>query len=253
MESLKGKTFAVLGSHGFIGSALVASIRARGGEVVNTPTVDCSAVLHFASYTHLPFEKNVAYHTNELLSSLLYLFPFCKEHDIPLIYPSSALIYEKPRPFYHFKKMIEEMQYIYNAKSCALRIFPVYGAGEGERGHTTAIYQWCRDMMRGKKPILFGDGEQKRAFTYIDDVVNFILSDEVLGVKEPTVKDVGSPEMLTFYQIVGIINDQLGTNITPTYLKAPEGYAEGVVCPNPLRKYHTLEYGIESIIEELKQ
>lgn len=249
--SLQGITYCVLGSHGFIGSSLVAEIKRRGGTVVTTPTKECKAIFHFASYTHLPFEKNVAYHTQELVDSLMYLFPFCKRYQIPLIYPSSALVYESPRPFYHFKKMIEEMQYIYGAASCALRIFPVYGAGEGDRGHTTAVYQWVKDMMKGKRPIVFGDGNQTRAFTYISDVV-FEVLELSNWLTKPTVKDIGSPEMLTFNEIIETINNRLGTRHQPQYLQAPEGYAKGVVCPDPLKDYTTMQAGIDQIIEELK-
>src|SRR5438552_1767982 len=97
---LKDKLFCVFGGHGFIGSTLVKTIKERGGQVTSTPTKDCAAVFHFASYTHLPFEKNPAYHTQEVLSSYMYLLSFCEEHEIKFVYPSSALVYENERSFY---------------------------------------------------------------------------------------------------------------------------------------------------------
>lgn len=247
--NLRGKTITLLGSHGFIGSSLATEIKRRGGKITTTPTKDSVAVLHFASYTHLPFEQNPAYHTHEIISSFLHLLPFCETYDIPFIYPSSALVYEQPRPFYHLKKVLEEMQYIYKVRSRALRIFPVYGVGEGERGHPTAIQQWVKQMFKGERPIVYGDGTQSRDFIYISDVVDSIL--DCIDIKDQGVKDIGAGKLLTFNDIIEVINDELATVLKPKYIKTPKGYTKGILCPNPVKTKVDIHEGIRRMIEEL--
>ena len=54
-----------------------------------------------------------------------------------------------------------------------LRYFNVYGPGENHKGKFAAmIGQLARQMRSGKRPRIFQDGQQKRDFVYIDDVVN---------------------------------------------------------------------------------
>lgn len=246
----EGKTVTVLGGHGFIGTALVAELKKRGATITSTPTKDSVAVLHFASYTHQPFERNPAYHTHELISSFLHLLPFCADNNIPFIYPSSALVYEAPRPFYYFKKMCELMPEIYNMKALGLRIFPVYGAGEGERGHPTAIAQWVKQMTKGERPNVFGDGTQKRDFIYISDVVDNILDFIENGVTG--IRDIGSGNPLAFNDIIKAINEELGTTLEPIYTPIPQGYAKGILCPNPVPTKVDIHEGVRRMIAELK-
>lgn len=248
MVDIKGKKITVLGSHGFIGSSLARKIADLGGIVTTTPTKDSIAILHFASYTHIPFEKNPAYHTQEILNSFMYLMNFCEENNITFIYPSSALVYEKPRPFFHLKKVLEEMQYIYKINSTAFRIFPVYGIGEGERGHPTAIKQWIQQMIKGVRPVVFGDGTQSRDFIYISDVVDTIL--EYIGVEGQGVRDIGAGKLTTFNEIIKIINKQLRTDLKPDYVKVPSDYAVGVQCPYPIQTKVSLNQGINYMIKE---
>jgi len=254
MKEIKDNLFCVLGSHGFIGSSLVSRIKELGGAVVTTPTKECKAIFHFASYTHIPFEKNPSYHTHELMSSYLYCFNFCQENKIPFIYPSSALVYEAPRPFYYFKKITEDMQHLYDVEALALRIFPVYGVGEGERGHPTAIQQWIKTMLEGKRPIVYGDGTQTRDFIYISDVVHNILLFYKQGVTG--IKDIGSGTPISFNSIIDVINIELGNVksgavLKPEYRPTPQGYAKGIKCPNPVTTYVDIHEGVRRMIKEL--
>ncbi len=239
----------LLGRNGFIGSALNQALIERGDEVVTTPEKDCKAILHFASTTHIPFEKNPVYHTQEIISSFLALLPFCEEYDIPFIFPSSALIYESGRPFLHLKMVLEQMVKIYNVRSLALRIFPIYGVGEGKRGQKTAIYQWIQEMKQGQRPIVYGDGTQSRDFIYIDDVVWNILKfmdEEVTGYK-----DIGTGEMKVFNDIVEIINSELKTNLPPLYNLALKSDVSGMQCQTPVKCRVDIKEGIKRMINEI--
>ena len=62
----------------------------------------------------------------------------------------------------------------------ALRYFNVYGPGEQHKGKfASMIHQLAIQMRAGKRPRIFADGEQKRDFVYIDDVLQANLRDEV--------------------------------------------------------------------------
>src|SRR5574343_216067 len=106
---LKDKKITVLGRNGFLGTIISRQLEAEGAIITSTAEKSCFAVVNFASPTHIPFEKNPDYHAFDFINSFLFLFPFCQENGIHLIWPSSALVYEKDIPFAHLKKTVEEM------------------------------------------------------------------------------------------------------------------------------------------------
>jgi len=81
-----------------------------------------------------------------------------------------------------------------------LRYFNVYGPGEAHKGKfASMIGQLARQMKAGKRPRIFYDGEQKRDFVYIDDVIAANLA----AMKSTTsgVFNVGSGQRYSILQI----------------------------------------------------
>ena len=184
----------------------------------------------------------------QLLNDFAQLLPYCYEHGILFCYPSSALVYERETQFSRFKKTLELLAGCYQGRTLGLRIFPVYGPGEDR----TVISQWCRQMLRGESPVVYGDGEQSRAFIYIDDVVDQILELVDRCAFRSGVFDVGSDTRVIFNDIIGMINAELGTDIKPRYVSRPSSYSEGFVCPNPLPVKTPISVGIRKILNSLK-
>lgn len=221
------KHIAVIGRNGFIGSALTRYLTVNGFEVSSFPTEKTSILFHLGSPVHPPFEENPEYHMQEILSSFMYLLPYCRDHGIKFVYPSSALVYEKDTMFAKCKKIMEMYASCY-PDTLGLRIFPVYGPGE----HRTAIAQWCEAMRKGERPVIYGDGTQERDFIYIDDVINQII--KLIFVDDATgVHDVGAGNPVAFNAIVEAINKALGTKIEPEYVPQPQNYSKGIVCQDP--------------------
>ena len=230
--------YAIIGRKGLIGSALAKKL----GEVGSFPTPDTKVLFHFGSVVHPPFEENPDYHINEILTSFLYLLPYCRDNDIYFVYPSSALVYEKTTQFATTKKIMELMASMY-PKTLGLRIFPVYGPGETR----TVISQWCAQMKAGQRPIVYGDGTQERDFIYIDDVVDQIL--ELVENKVEGVRDIGAGKPVSFNSIIDTINKLLGKNLKPLYKDKPFNYSQGIVCQNPMKTKFSIEYGCKNILE----
>ena len=101
-----------------------------------------------------------------------------------------------------------------------LRYFNVYGAGENHKGKfASMIGQLARQMRAGKRPRIFHDGEQRRDFVYIDDVVSANLA--TLQCKTAGVYNVGSGASYTFNQVVEQLNRVLKTDLPPEYFENP--------------------------------
>ena len=57
-------------------------------------------------------------------------------------------------------------------KLVGLKFFNVYGPREAHKGAASSmIYQLYRQMRNGQRPRIFHDGEQRRDFIHVEDVV----------------------------------------------------------------------------------
>jgi UDP-glucose 4-epimerase len=106
-----------------------------------------------------------------------------------LIYASSAAVYgdasvlptPETAPYapispYGISKMAAEAYCAYFARAralpcVALRYGSVYGPAAAEETEAGVITIFARRMLAGRRPVIYGDGEQTRDLVYIDDVV----------------------------------------------------------------------------------
>lgn len=237
------KDCAIIGRHGFIGSALAA----RLDHPRSFPTAQTKVLFHFGSYTHPNFEQNPECMIQRDINEFNVWLPYCKRNGILFVYPSTALIYEKPTAFTRHKRSLELLAESYQTASIGLRIFPVYGPGESH----TVISQSCNAMMRGERPIIYGDGTQTRDFIHVNDVAEHILiCVQRLKYSGASVVDIGTGRSTSFNYIVRHINKVLGTDMQPRYIDAPDGYSSGIVCQHPLKnKTLSIEEGIDGVLK----
>jgi nucleoside-diphosphate-sugar epimerase len=61
---------------------------------------------------------------------------------------------------------------VYGIETVVLRYFNVFGPYQDPTSHYSGVLAiFCRKMLAGEQPTIYGDGEQSRDFTYIDNVV----------------------------------------------------------------------------------
>jgi len=127
------------------------------------------------------------------LTGFVSLMEVCKQFPhIPLIYASSSSVYglnkkipfnsadhtDQPANLYGATKKANELiahayHHLFKIKMTGLRFFTVYGPwGRPDM----AYYLFTDRILAGKTLNLFNHGEMKRDFTYIDDIVEGILS-----------------------------------------------------------------------------
>ncbi|HZL35402.1 MAG TPA: ADP-glyceromanno-heptose 6-epimerase [Tepidisphaeraceae bacterium] len=101
-----------------------------------------------------------------------------------------------------------------------LRYFNVYGAGEQHKGKfASMIHQLAKQMRAGKRPRIFTDGEQRRDFVYIDDVLQANLL--AMHSKAAGVFNVGNGAACSFNQVIAELNRVLKTDLQPDYIENP--------------------------------
>ena len=77
---------------------------------------------------------------------------------------------------------------VYGMETVVLRYFNVFGPYQDPTSHYSGVLAvFCRKMLAGEQPAIYGDGEQSRDFTYIDNVVHANL----LAASAPAAKVSG--------------------------------------------------------------
>ena len=89
-----------------------------------------------------------------------------------------------------------------------LRYFTVYGPRQRP---DMAIHRFVLAAMRGETVALFGDGEQRRDFTYVTDVVSATIEAAFRDVEPGTVVNVAGGSDCTVNELIDIIASEVGT------------------------------------------
>lgn len=112
----------------------------------------------------------------------------------------------------------------YGLETLALRYFNVFGSRQDPKSqYAAAIPAFVTCILRGESPTIYGDGEQTRDFTFIDNVVQANL----LAAKAPKVAgqvvNIACGECVSVNQIIAQINQLLGRNVPPKYVPERAG------------------------------
>ncbi|MFW6038877.1 MAG: NAD-dependent epimerase/dehydratase family protein [bacterium] len=111
-----------------------------------------------------------------------------------------------------------------------LRYFNVFGPGEAHKGPIASMtYQLAQQMLEGKRPRIFHDGEQARDQVYVRDVVDCTIAAADDHAKSG-IYNLGSGTTTTFNQIVAALNEAFGTDLAPEYFQNPFPFYQDFTC-----------------------
>ncbi len=106
----------------------------------------------------------------------------------------------------------------YGLEAISLRYFNVFGPHQDPSSHyAAAISAFVSAILRGEEPIVYGDGEQTRDFTHIDNVVEANMLAAAAKTTQGQVINVACGQSVTINQVITTINKLLGTDHKPQY------------------------------------
>ena len=161
------------------------------------------------------------------------LLDACRQRNIAFIYASSAAVYggnrsfvekpqyEKPANMYAYSKLLfdryaRRVMQGAGSQVAGLRYFNVYGPGEQHKGAmASVVFQFNRQVLENGQVNLFrgsggyADGEQRRDFIHVDDVVDvnlWFMNNRGAG----GIFNVGTGRSRSFNDIAGLVTDWHG-------------------------------------------
>jgi ADP-L-glycero-D-manno-heptose 6-epimerase len=225
------------------------------------------------------------------------LLDWCQEAEVPLLYASSASVYgagpdfreeracERPLNVYGYSKFLFDQLVRRTlpgktAQVAGFRYFNVYGPNEAHKGRmaSVAFHAYNQLISSGKVQLFegsagYGNGEQRRDFIHVDDVVDvnlwFLEHRQISGIF-----NCGTGRAQTFNQLAtATINALQGTELTAREL-AQRGIIEYVPFPAGLKEryqsfteadlsrlraagypgeFKTVEQGVAAYVQELQK
>jgi nucleoside-diphosphate-sugar epimerase len=107
---------------------------------------------------------------------------------------------------------------VFGLETISLRYFNVFGPHQDPMSqYAAAIPAFVTAILKGEPPTIYGDGEQSRDFTYIDNVVEANLLAARAKKTKGEVINIACGQAVTVNEIIDMVNELLGKNVKPTY------------------------------------
>lgn len=165
-------------------------------------------------------------------SACVYAYDHQKKLDITPLKESDAYP-AMPEDGYGWEKLFSERMCRhffedFGLESRVARFHNVYGPfGSYDGGREKAPAAICRKIAQAKisgnhEIEIWGDGEQKRSFMWIDDCIRGILDVMNMNFRDPI--NLGSAETVSINELVSLVEEIAGIKVKRNYvLKAPQG------------------------------
>lgn len=204
------------------------------------------AVFHFAAKNSIIDCQNDPLETADInVTGTVNVFLASSRANVrKVIYAETSAIYEgsqklptpetdeHPQSFYAVSKMAtkyfgEAFERFRGLKTTALRYFNVYGPRQDYRRTIPPIFSaFIIKLLKGERPVIYGDGSKRRDFIHVDDINDFHL----LAMKDDRtngqVYNLGMGKNVSVLEIYQKIAEIIGTNIQPEFKSDQPGEAQ---------------------------
>ncbi|MBM7622993.1 SDR family oxidoreductase [Sporohalobacter salinus] len=196
---------------------------------------DIDYVIHQAA--QIDIQKSIQEPTFDAQNNIegtINLLEACREYKVKkIIYASSAAVYGspeylgideehpvKPISLYGISKhtpehYIKTYKQLYDLDYTILRYANVYGPRQDPKGEGGVISIFVDAMLEGKKPTIFGDGQQTRDFIYVKDIAQANLA--ALKRADNKVLNISCHTQTSINELVTEMNQILGSNLEADY------------------------------------
>lgn len=216
----------------------------RNEDQVRRATESSELVYHLAALASVPLsiaEPKLTFDVN--VTGTLNLLTAAQDAGVRrLVFASSSSVYGDPavtptpesltpRPLspYAVSKLTGEhlctlSNNLYGVETVVLRYFNVYGPYQDPNSpYAAVIPKFIRSLLMGEIPSIFGDGEQTRGFTYVDDVVDGNVLAGLVPEAAGAVMNLSSDRSVSVNQAFAAICTKLDRPMEAAYLPARSG------------------------------
>jgi UDP-glucose 4-epimerase len=243
------KKILVTGGVGFIGTALIKKLLNEGHNVhsldnyeiglkeneqpgchyhigdienINLMDKDFDLIFHLAALSRIQpsfNNPNETFRVNTIGTQRIC--EFARLIGAKVIYSGSSSRWHNPyqSPYAACKHMGEEAckmyRKTYGMDIEIVRFYNVYGPGEIVDGDWAAVIgKWRRQVRDGEPITIVGDGEQRRDFTYIDDIIDGLWKIGMKNIKHKDGWELGTGQNYSINEVYLMFKERFGVDFT---------------------------------------
>jgi UDP-glucose 4-epimerase len=221
--------------HGDLADDQVSKAAVRG--------IDC--VLHQAAIPSVQRSINNPIGTNRAnVTATLNLLESCRQANVRrFVYAASSSAYGdvevlpkvesmpvNPLSPYALQKWVGEYycklyHRLYRLETISLRYFNVFGPAQDPHSEYSAVIPKFITAVLAKKPItVYGDGEQSRDFTYVENIVEAnLLAAEASSAAAGNVYNIGCGARVSLNTLIGLLEENIGVKAEVAYANPKAG------------------------------
>ena len=213
-------------------------------EIVRKAMHEAEYVLHLGARTSVPRSVKDPLETNRInIEGTLNVLVAAKEMKVKrVVFAASSSAYGEtptlpkletmqPAPIspYGVTKYVGELYgaaflKCYSLETVSLRYFNIFGPRQDPSSpYSGVLAKFCTAFLEDTKPVVFGDGEQTRDFTFVDNAVHANL----LACEAPDVAgkvfNVGCGDRISLNQVLATLRKITGKPLEAKYEAAREG------------------------------
>ncbi len=118
------------------------------------------------------------------------------------------------------EKMLFSYYHMYGVKSISLRFFTVYGPRQRP---DMAIHKFTKLILQGTPIQAYGDGNSTRDYTYIDDIVDGLVSSIEKNTKDFEILNLGGGKRITLNELINLLEKYCGKKAKRNYVPEQRG------------------------------
>lgn len=181
----------------------------------------------YAAENLSPFIRRFNYRNN--VESMANLINCCIKYKVKrIVFTSSIAVYGKQKPPFHelntpqpadpyaIGKYATELDLKVAGEQhgldyCILRPYNVYGEYQNIKDkYRNVLGIWINQVLNGEPMIIFGDGEQKRAFTYVGDIIKPIIKAAFEPTASKQIINLGSTRPWAITEACALLQVEVG-------------------------------------------
>ncbi len=238
---------AVQGVDYVVHLAALGSVPRSVADPTTTHDVNATGTLNVLNAARLTGVKRVVYASS---SSVYGDTPVLPKHEDMTPMPLSPYAVSKLTGEYYCKVFYK----VYGLETVALRYFNVYGKRQDPNSQYAAVIpKFLSSLLKGESPVIYGDGQQTRDFTFVEDCnqanIKACLAPSCAGMSF----NVGFGSRISINGIFDKIREKSGKDIAPTYAEARKGdVRDSLAAIEKAKEFlsYRPEYNIDAGIEK---
>lgn len=162
------------------------------------------------------------------LKQMVYAASSSTYGDSPIL-PKVEGVEGKPLSPYAVTKLVNELyadvfSRVYGFNSIGLRYFNVFGPKQNPNSPYAAVIPiFCKHFIDGTSPIINGDGETSRDFTFVENIVQANIKSFFCSIIKHEVVNVACGNNTSLKELIDLLKKNSGVSLDPIYMPERKG------------------------------